>query len=179
MPEGPRPFRPWLWAALCVAVACHREAPAAAPPPAAASPSSTASAMRAPPQRTDAGAEPSQGGGHPGSTEGTPLARLSGQASYYGDSLAGHRTANGERYDPRALTAAHRSLPFGTVVRVVRKDGRASVIVRINDRGPFGSSRRIIDLSRAAAEHLQMLRAGVVDVHLEVLAYGKNRRRKR
>jgi rare lipoprotein A len=94
---------------------------------------------------------------------------LEGQASYYSDSLAGNHTANGERYNPRSLTAAHRSLPFGTHVRVTRDDTRESVIVRINDRGPFAGRRRIIDLSRAAAERLAMLRAGVVDVHVEVL----------
>jgi len=101
---------------------------------------------------------------------------LRGQASYYADSLAGNRTASGERYDPRELTAAHRSLPFGTVVRVTRADGRASVIVRITDRGPFAGKRRIIDLSRVAAERLDMVRAGVLDVRVEVLEYGKKRR---
>ncbi|HVU03404.1 MAG TPA: septal ring lytic transglycosylase RlpA family protein [Polyangiaceae bacterium] len=108
------------------------------------------------------------------------VAVLRGEASYYGDSLAGHKTANGERYDPRAFTAAHRSLPFGTVVRVVRVDTRASVVVRITDRGPYGSARRILDLSRAAAERLGMIRRGVADVRAEILAYGaRGRRRKR
>lgn len=102
---------------------------------------------------------------------------LLGQASYYADSLAGNRTASGERYDPRALTAAHRTLPFGTVVRVVRADGKGeAVIVRITDRGPFAGERRIIDLSRAAAERLQMIRAGVLDVRVEILEYGKKRK---
>jgi len=94
----------------------------------------------------------------------------SGGASYYSDRLAGHRTASGERYDPRALTAAHRTLPFGTEVRVVRDDDGRGVVVRINDRGPFGDEGRIIDLSRAAAERLGMLRAGVVTVRLEVVS---------
>jgi rare lipoprotein A len=90
-----------------------------------------------------------------------------GQASYYADSLAGNATASGEPYAPAALTAAHRKLPFGTVVDVVRDDGRA-VRVRINDRGPFVSGR-VIDLSRAAAEQLGMMRAGVVPVRLYVV----------
>jgi rare lipoprotein A len=96
---------------------------------------------------------------------------LLGKASYYADSLAGNRTASGEVYDPKAFTAAHRTLKFGTVVRVVRPDTGASVTVRITDRGPFAGKRqgRIIDLSRAAAERLQMLRAGVVTVRVEVL----------
>jgi rare lipoprotein A len=91
-----------------------------------------------------------------------------GRASYYADSLAGHKTASGEPYDPHALTAAHRSLPFGTQVEVARPDGRR-VTVRINDRGPFGPSGRIIDLSRAAAEALGMIGDGVVQVTLRVV----------
>jgi rare lipoprotein A len=94
---------------------------------------------------------------------------LEGRATYYSDALAGNHTANGERYDPRAMTAAHRTLKFGTQVRVTRRDTGSSVVVRINDRGPFGDRRRIIDLSRAAAQELGMIRAGVVDVSVEVL----------
>jgi rare lipoprotein A len=97
---------------------------------------------------------------------------LEGRASYYSDALAGNRTANGERYNPRAMTAAHRTLKFGTQVRVTRRDTQRSVVVRINDRGPFGDRRRIIDLSRAAAQALGMIRAGVVDVEVEVLDPG-------
>lgn len=91
-----------------------------------------------------------------------------GLASYYHDSLAGNLTANGERYDPSAMTAAHRSLPFGTVVDVVRRDGRY-VRVRINDRGPYVDGR-IVDLSRQAATALDMLREGVVEVGLFLVA---------
>lgn len=98
-----------------------------------------------------------------------PLEVLRGRASYYADSLAGNPTASGERYDPGGLTAASRDLAFGTMVRVVRVDTGASVIVRVNDRGPFGDSTRILDLSRAAAERLDMMRAGVVNVRAEVL----------
>lgn len=87
-----------------------------------------------------------------------------GLASYYHDSLAGNLTANGERYDPAAPTAAHRTLPLGTVLDVVRRDGRA-VRVRVNDRGPFIEGR-ILDLSRGAATALEMLREGVVEVAL-------------
>jgi len=87
-----------------------------------------------------------------------------GKASYYADSLAGHKTASGERYDPRAFTAAHRTLPFGTWIVVSRSDGR-SVKVRVNDRGPFAKGR-VVDLSRAAAEAIGMIRAGVVEVSL-------------
>jgi rare lipoprotein A len=96
-----------------------------------------------------------------------------GRASYYAAKLAGRKTASGEPYDPQALTAAHRTLPFGSVVRVARVDAGgaagASVDVRINDRGPFVKGR-IIDLSSAAARELGMLRDGVVRVRVRVLA---------
>jgi rare lipoprotein A len=93
-----------------------------------------------------------------------------GLAVYYADSLHGKKTASGERYDKGAMTAAHRQLPFGTVVRVTSLVNRRNVEVRINDRGPGSSRRRIIDLSRAAAERLDMLLAGVVEVRVEVVA---------
>jgi len=88
-----------------------------------------------------------------------------GMASYYADRLHGRRTASGERYDRAAFTAAHRQLPFGTRVRVVRLDNGQSVDVRINDRGPFVKGR-VIDLSYAAARELGMLQAGVVEVRI-------------
>jgi len=89
-----------------------------------------------------------------------------GLATYYASSLAGRRTANGERYDPSLLTAAHRRLPFGTLVEVRRRDGKRSVIVRINDRGPFVANR-VIDLSFRAAEALGIVHLGkaVVEIH--------------
>jgi len=104
-----------------------------------------------------------------------PIDVVSGRATYYSDSLAGNRTASGERYNPSALTAASRELPFGTIVRVVRRDNKRSVIVRINDRGPFRNRDRILDLSRAAAKQLDMIRDGVVDVRAEILKYGKRK----
>lgn len=99
-------------------------------------------------------------------TRGEPHQR--GRASYYHDSLAGNHTANGEIYDIHAMTAAHRTLAFGTVVDVVRPNGRY-VRVRINDRGPFAGHNRIIDLSRIAADRLGMIRAGVVDIALYII----------
>lgn len=91
-----------------------------------------------------------------------------GVASYYGAELAGNRTASGERFNPSALTAAHRTLPMGTKLRVTNKSNGKSVIVRINDRGPFAKNR-IIDVSRAAAEKISMVRAGTARVVLERL----------
>jgi len=109
----------------------------------------------------------------------TPVVVLAGKATYYSDSLAGNHTSNGEVYDPSRKTAASRDLPFGSVVRVVRRDTGASVLVRINDRGPFGNRKRILDLSRAAARELGMLGRGVVDVRAEVLHLGDQRKRRR
>jgi rare lipoprotein A len=98
-----------------------------------------------------------------------------GKATYYDESLAGNLTASGEVFDPSRFTAAHRGLPFGTVVRVVRLDTGAHTYVKINDRGPFGENARIIDLAKAAASRLHMLRAGVVPVRVEVLRVGDGR----
>lgn len=78
--------------------------------------------------------------------------------SWYGPGLAGHRTANGEIFDPTKLTAAHKTLPFGTHVKVTV--GHRSVTVRINDRGPFVAGR-ILDVSTAAANHLNLRTVGV------------------
>ncbi|MFZ9396190.1 MAG: septal ring lytic transglycosylase RlpA family protein, partial [Erythrobacter sp.] len=77
--------------------------------------------------------------------------------------------ASGEHYDPAQFTAAHRTLPFGSLVRVTNPRNGQQVTVRINDRGPFGHGR-VIDLSRAAAEELDLVRAGVGEVELELLA---------
>ena len=90
-----------------------------------------------------------------------------GMASYYADSLDGNLTASGEPYDKDAMTAAHRSLPFGTVVKVYNLDNDREVIVTINDRGPHVENR-IIDLSGAAAAELGLLDAGIARVRLEV-----------
>lgn len=89
-----------------------------------------------------------------------------GMASFYGAELAGNRTASGERFNPKALTAAHRTLPMGTKLRVTNKANGKSVVVRINDRGPFAKNR-IIDVSRGAAEQISMVRSGTARVTLE------------
>ncbi|MBB4863500.1 rare lipoprotein A [Pseudomonas nitritireducens] len=94
--------------------------------------------------------------------------RAEGTASYYGKAHHGKRTASGERFNQNALTAAHRTLAFGTRVKVTNLDNGRSVVVRINDRGPFGRGR-IIDVSKAAAEQLNMLRSGTAPVRLEGL----------
>ena len=92
----------------------------------------------------------------------------SGLASFYGKELAGNRTASGEIFDPEKLTAAHRTLRFGSNVRVTNLANGRSVIVRINDRGPFHKSR-IIDISQAAARKIAMHSNGTARVQLELL----------
>ncbi len=91
-----------------------------------------------------------------------------GYASYYADKFHGRRTACGEIYDRNRYTAAHRSLPCGTMVKVTNLENGKSVVVRINDRGPFVKGR-IIDLSYAAARKIDMIRRGVVKVRIEVV----------
>ncbi|TAD78843.1 MAG: septal ring lytic transglycosylase RlpA family protein [Oscillatoriales cyanobacterium] len=91
-----------------------------------------------------------------------------GQASWYGPGFHGRSTASGERFNQNAMTAAHRTLPFGTLVRVTNARNGRSVIVRINDRGPF-TRGRIIDLSVAAAREIDMYSSGVASVRVEAL----------
>lgn len=100
---------------------------------------------------------------------------LFGGASWYGERHHGRRTACGEPFDMNAFTAAHKTLPFHTIVRVTDPQTRKEVVVRINDRGPYGHGR-VIDLSHAAADDLQMIRAGVIPVQLEVLSWGDGKR---
>lgn len=91
-----------------------------------------------------------------------------GMVSYYGREFAGRKTASGERFDPRLPTMAHKSLAFGTLVRVTNLHNNRSVVVRVNDRGPFVGSR-VGDLSPVAANLLGMLGSGVALARLEVL----------
>lgn len=106
----------------------------------------------------------------PTPTPGRPFVET-GLASWYGEPFHGRTTASGERYDMWAMTAAHRTLPFGTVVRVRRTDTGQETTVRITDRGPFVRGR-IIDLSRAAAEALNAVGPGVVPVRIRVESWG-------
>jgi rare lipoprotein A len=140
--------------------------PAPPAPPASAAPASEAAAPA-----------PAAGADHAELVEryhGRPALKvLRGEASYYGAAFAGRKTASGEIFDPGRFTAAHRTLPFGTVLRVTRLDTKKTVYVRVNDRGPFGRARRILDLSTAAAEELDMLRRGVAEVRADVVEHGK------
>jgi rare lipoprotein A len=92
-----------------------------------------------------------------------------GYASWYGRDFQGRPTASGERFDRHKLTAAHKTLPLGSKVRVVHSGNGRSVVVRINDRGPY-SRKRIIDLSEAAARRLRMIDQGVAPVTMHVVS---------
>ena len=92
----------------------------------------------------------------------------SGVASYYGPGFHGRRTANGERFDMHAMTAAHRTLPFGTLIKVTNLSNGKSTVVRVNDRGPYVGNR-VIDLSVAAAKEIGSTHSGTARVNLEVI----------
>lgn len=109
---------------------------------------------------------PRQGGYTSGSSASGH--RESGLASYYGNEFNGRKTASGERFDQAKLTAAHRTLPFGTHVKVTNTQNGKSVVVRVNDRGPFARGR-VIDLSSAAFKHIAYLGAGVVPVQIQAI----------
>lgn len=91
-----------------------------------------------------------------------------GKASYYSNKLAGRKMANGEKYNPKKLTAAHKTLPFGTRIKVTNLETKKSVKVKVTDRGPF-SPGRILDLSYSAADKLNIVKAGVAPVRLKVV----------
>ena len=93
-----------------------------------------------------------------------------GRASWYGPNFHGKLTSNGETYDMHAMTAAHKTLPMNTIVRATNKSNGKSVIVRINDRGPFVETR-IIDLSKTAATKIDMLKTGTTPIKLEILGF--------
>lgn len=92
---------------------------------------------------------------------------IEGKASYYADRFHGRLTANGERFNMHEMTAAHKSLPFGSMVRVTNLTNGKKVVVRINDRGPYIKGR-IIDLSKGAAKEIGLIKKGVSKVKLEV-----------
>jgi rare lipoprotein A (peptidoglycan hydrolase) len=127
-----------------------------------------------PPQTPTTHAEAKQGEGDLDFTKHAKAPNIApdevGMATWYGAAFAGRKTASGERFDPERLTAAHRKLPFGTWVEVRRVDTGRTVRVRINDRGPWGDDKRIIDLSHRAAQDLDIVREGVARVELRVVS---------
>jgi rare lipoprotein A len=130
---------------------------------------------------TAASATPSVNSTQPPSILSTqPIAQSVGQASFYGNEPGegGPLTANGERYNPGGYTAAHKTLPFGTRVRVTSPNTGRSVVVRINDRGPYAGNR-VIDLSVGAARAIGLTNSGVGTVHMQILGGGEGRRQGR
>lgn len=156
---GPR-SRPWsyLVAALACAMLFGCAQPERAPEPAPSTPAPTV-----PPPL----ASPSSG-------DNAISTQQRGRISMYSNDFAGRKTASGEPFDPTALTMAHRTLPFGTRVRVTNLENQRSVEVVVNDRGPFVSGR-IADLSEAAARRIGMVADGVVEALLDILRGGKGR----
>ena len=106
-------------------------------------------------------------------TNDTHLLLQEGVASYYADEFNGRQTSNGETYDMYEMTAAHQTLPFNTRVRVTNIENGKTIVVRINDRGPF-KDERIIDLSLAAAKSLELIGSGTARVRLEVIELGNS-----
>ena len=149
--------------ALVLLSACgkHKSAHKYPPPP----PPSKAPAQPAP----TATAEDESPTPPPAAKSAKPIYVQTGLASWYGPPYHNHRGSNGEIYDQNALTAAHRTLPLNSVVRVTNVETKHSVVVRITDRGPFIEDR-IIDLSLAAAKAVDVWRPGTAEVKLEVLS---------
>ena len=109
-----------------------------------------------------------------GALSGAAGETQTGLAAYYSDRLHGRRTASGERYNREALTTAHQTLPFGTRIKVTNTTNNRSVVLRVNDRGPTQQGR-IIDVSKRAARNLGFVRAGLVEVKIEVVEAAKPR----
>ena len=156
---------------------CHHKQTAAIAPPAASAPAiRQESAASVPPARPGAypnppaGAAPSlPSAGEPPQPEGEPISSEIGVASWYGPGFTSRRASDGNPYDQNAMTAAHRTLPLGTVARITNLSNQQQVLVRITDRGPFVEGR-ILDLSAAAAKAIDMYRAGTARVRIEAWA---------
>lgn len=155
------------FAPLAASTAAAPDAPAARMEPAAA----TAAVIELVPLQAAAtelpASTPAQAEPAPSAPQETVIGR--GSASYYAAKFEGRRTASGERYDDDEMTAAHRTLPFGSLVRVTNLATGRSVVVRVNDRGPF-TRGRTIDVSRAAADELGLVARGHADVELALIA---------
>jgi rare lipoprotein A len=144
-----------IWSALASVTSAQTAAPTPAPAPAPA-----AAPAPAPAPAAAASADASEG-----------------KVAWYGRKFAGRKTASGQRFDPNALTMAHKTLPFGTKVKVTSLKNKRSVVVRVNDRGP-STPDRIGDVSHAAAKRLGMLRSGVIEAKLEVTGEAPAKRMK-
>jgi rare lipoprotein A len=110
----------------------------------------------------------------PRDSNAKPLLTVTGVASFYADAFHNRKTSNGETYDMNDFTCAHRNFPFQTRIRVTNLDNDMTVIVRVNDRGPFAEGR-IIDLSLGAAKALNMVEKGTTKIKLEILEWGNGK----
>ena len=162
---------PWPGLAMGWLAACHAgdspRVPPRPPPPVAEAP---------PPGPAAEPVEPAGEGPNELEREyadARALSSFSGEASYYSDVFEGRASASGEPYRARAHVAAHRTLPFGSVLRVTCRETGRTTYVRIIDRGPFGKKSRVLDVSRRAAEELGMIRRGVLPVRIEVVKVGQ------
>jgi rare lipoprotein A len=127
------------------------------------------------PTPTQGPATPRASGASAEPTRAVKPGEIRGFATWYGETHHGRQTASGEPFDMYALTAAHKTLPFNTLVRVVDRRSLKTVVVRVNDRGPYRKGR-IIDLSFAAAQDLDIVQKGKVTVDLQIVEWGDNRR---
>ena len=110
----------------------------------------------------------------PPASAGAASAPVKGICVYYNDKFQGHPVASGEKYDKEALTAAHKTLPFGTMVKVTHLKNNKSVVVRVNDRGPHGGSKaKIIEITSRAAKEIDMIKEGKAEVQIEVVEAAK------
>ena len=160
-PAAPADFRVLLWLVVAACVTGCAQAPVT---PEAPTPSPSAIG---PPRAPPPAAVPPPAAAPPAGQRETPVIER-GRISPYGAAFAGKTTASGERFDPAALTMAHRTLPFGTLVRITNIENQRSVEVKVNDRGPFVAGR-IADVSLAAARKLGMVNDGVVEATLQVI----------
>ena len=111
---------------------------------------------------------------YPPASMGAGTEPIKGICVYYNDKFQGHVTASGQKYDKGALTAAHRTLPYGTRVKVTNLENNKSVVVRVNDRGPHdGSKAKIIEITSRAAKEIDMIKKGKVQCQIEVVESGK------
>ena len=110
----------------------------------------------------------------PPTSAGAGSGPIKGICVYYNDKFQGHILASGEKYDKEALTAAHKTLPFGTMVKVTNLGNNKSVVVRVNDRGPHGGSKtKIIEITSRAAKEIDMIKEGKAQVQIEIVESGK------
>ena len=110
----------------------------------------------------------------PPASAGAGSGPIKGICVYYNDKFQGHPVASGEKYDKEALTAAHKTLPFGTMVKVTNLKNNKSVVVRVNDRGPHGGSKaKIIEITSRAAKEIDMIKEGKAQVQIEVVEAAK------